>query len=95
MPYHDVKHELADMLSPFRLADSAPNPANPRSALRSTEWWEVFPPILTDYKEADDLNTIAGLKQPIYDLIVEDPPGPRKPWKPSPPSSETVPIYRT
>jgi hypothetical protein len=33
-----------------------------------------FPPIPTDYKEVDDLNTIAGLKQPIYDLIVEDPP---------------------
>jgi hypothetical protein len=72
-PYLDVDPELADMLSPFRLADSAPNPANPWYALRSTKWWEIVPPLPTSYKEVRDLNTIAGLNQPICDLVANDP----------------------
>lgn len=72
-PYLDVKHELADMLLPFRIADSAPNPANPWYALQGSNWWKIFPPIPTNYKEVDDLNTIAGLKQPIYNLVATDP----------------------
>jgi hypothetical protein len=72
-PYLDVNHALAEMLSPFRLADSAPNPANPWYALGSTKWWEIVPPVPTNYKEVHNLNTIAGLRQPICDLVADDP----------------------
>jgi hypothetical protein len=72
-PYLDVKHELVEMLSPFRIADSAPNPANPWYALQASNWWKTFPPIPANYKQVDDLNTIAGLKQPIYNLVATEP----------------------
>jgi hypothetical protein len=74
MHYRDAKHELGSILSSFKLAQSEPNPANPWYALMSSGWWEILPPMPSTYKEVNDLNTIAGLRKSVYDLVVNDPP---------------------
>jgi dsRNA-specific ribonuclease len=70
--YRDVKGQLAQLLSPFKVSDSPPNPANPWFALHSSDWWEMSPPLPADYKQVNSLNTPAGLRKPIYDMIATD-----------------------
>jgi hypothetical protein len=45
VPYLDVHDELRELLAPFAIARTAPNPAEPWLALRGTSWWELqLPP---------------------------------------------------
>ncbi|MFC9790208.1 hypothetical protein [Rhodococcus sp. NPDC127528] len=41
VPLSKVRAELADLLAPFAVADSAPNPADPWVALRHSGWWTL------------------------------------------------------
>ncbi|UOT04494.1 hypothetical protein MPY17_01615 [Rhodococcus opacus] len=49
VPLSKVRVELAALLSPFAVADSAPHPADPWVALRSSGWWTLELP--DDVKE--------------------------------------------
>ena len=40
-PFSDVRKELAELLAPFAIAQSAPNPADPWVALRRSGWWTL------------------------------------------------------
>lgn len=42
--FSDVRAELAGLLAPFAVADSAPHPGDPWVALRSSEWWTLEVP---------------------------------------------------
>lgn len=44
VPLSKVRDELADLLAPFAVADSAPNPADPWVALRHSGWWTLEMP---------------------------------------------------
>lgn len=39
--FSDVRAELAELLAPFAVAKSAPNPADPWVALRGSSWWTL------------------------------------------------------
>jgi len=41
VPFHDVRGELAGLLAPFAIANSAPDPAMPWAALGNSELWEL------------------------------------------------------
>lgn len=71
-PYQDIKLSLKDLLSPFQLAESSPNPANPWFALGSSEWWEIAPPEPSSYKDVPKFNTVAGLIEPIYQEVARN-----------------------
>ncbi|MDG3012628.1 hypothetical protein G4X40_21030 [Rhodococcus sp. D2-41] len=44
VPLSKVRPELAELLSPYAVADSAPNPADPWVALRRSGWWRIDAP---------------------------------------------------
>lgn len=71
--YGEVRDELADLLSPFRLGRTAPTPANPWFALDESGWWELAPPKPASYNEVPSMNTRAGLLPVVYDLIASNP----------------------
>ena len=72
MPFDDVKDELLEILSPFRVAKTEPDPVDPWYALRNTDWWELSPPLPMTFDDVRRLNTPAGLTQPVYDLLSQD-----------------------
>jgi hypothetical protein len=72
VPFDDVKDELLEILSPFRVAKSEPDPVDPWYALRNTDWWELSPPLPATFDDVRRLNTPAGLRQPVYDLLSQD-----------------------
>lgn len=41
VPLSKVRDELAELLAPYAVADSAPHPADPWVALRSSGWWTL------------------------------------------------------
>ena len=47
VPYLDVRDDLAELLTPFALAKTAPDPAMPWFALRNSSWWELRIPSAT------------------------------------------------
>ncbi|WP_245207788.1 hypothetical protein [Rhodococcus gordoniae] len=52
VPFSEVRKELAALLAPFALAQSAPNPADPWVALRGSSWWTLEVPEGVDQAEA-------------------------------------------
>lgn len=70
--FGDAKDELLEILSPFRVAETEPDPVDPWYALRNTDWWELSPPLPPTFDDVRRLNTPAGLRQPVYDLVSED-----------------------
>jgi len=50
--FSDVRKELAELLAPFAVAKSAPNPADPWVALRRSGWWTLDVPDGVDAVEA-------------------------------------------
>lgn len=71
--YHEIKGQLAEWLQPFKVSTSIPNPANPWYALGNCVWWEIRPPIPDSYKQVNELNTVAGLRDLFYRIAAEDP----------------------
>lgn len=70
--FYDVKDELGELLSPFRVAKTAPDPVDPWFALRNSLWWEIAPPVPNDFDKVPEPGSRAGLKGSIYDLIASD-----------------------
>lgn len=70
--FDEVKGELFKLLSPFRVAEAEPDPADPWYALRNTPWWELSAPLPSTFDDVRRLNTAAGLRQPVYDLLTAD-----------------------
>ncbi|MGW0024715.1 hypothetical protein [Rhodococcus sp. NPDC003383] len=52
VPFSAVRKELAELLAPFAVAKSAPNPADPWVALRGSSWWALETPDSIDAAEA-------------------------------------------
>ena len=52
VPFSAVRKELAELLAPFSVAKSAPNPADPWVALRGSSWWALEVPDGIDATEA-------------------------------------------
>lgn len=75
VPFNDARDELAQIIAPFALAQSAPDPAMPWFALRSSSWWELQIPTtpsgLTD-ADVQPLNLVAGLSESHYDRLRDD-----------------------
>lgn len=76
VPFADAEAELKRVLLPFALRTSAPDPANPWTALTSMPWWEFGGPYedrKLRYKQVRALNVPAGLTAQVYDRIRSDP----------------------
>lgn len=74
-PFLDVQDELSEILAPFALAQTAPNPAEPWLALRGTGWWELqLPPESPDITDGDvrRLNIVAGLSERAHAAVIAD-----------------------
>lgn len=71
-PFDATKAELLGVLSQFRVADTEPDPVDPWYALRNTDWWELAPPIPETVDDVRRLNTAAGLRRGVYDLVARD-----------------------
>jgi hypothetical protein len=75
VPFNDARDELAQILAPFALAQTAPDPAMPWFALRNSSWWVLQVPTtpsgLTD-ADVQPLNLVAGLSESRYDRIRDD-----------------------
>ena len=68
-PFADVRQELAELLAPFAIASSAPDPAMPWAALGRSELWELVNPGLSGpVTDADvkRLNIVGGLSEEMY-----------------------------
>ncbi|MDS1116649.1 SIR2 family protein [Gordonia westfalica] len=71
--YKDSRKELASLLSPFRIADTAPKPLDPWYALRTSSWWEVRDlPANPTAQDVVRLDARAGLARNAYDLVHRD-----------------------
>ena len=73
--YQTVRQELAELLAPFAIAKTAPDPAMPWFALRNSGWWELqTPPSATALTDADvgPLNLVAGLTAQRYGELQDD-----------------------
>lgn len=75
-----VRKELADLLLPFAVAQSAPNPADPWVALRGSGWWTLEVPdgvdaavaghqVLSSLAVREDLR--AGLSESVRHRLLE------------------------
>jgi predicted HNH restriction endonuclease len=74
-PYLDSRDELADLLAPFAIAKTAPDPAVPWFALRGCSWWQLeTPDNASNITDADvaSLNLVAGLTSKPYERISQD-----------------------
>lgn len=60
----EVRKELADLLLPFAVAQSAPNPADPWVALRRSSWWTLEVP--------DGIDAAAAGHQVLSSLAVRE-----------------------
>ena len=75
VPFNDARDELAQILAPFALAQTAPDPAMPWFALRNSSWWELqVPTTSSGLNEADvqPLNLVAGLSELRYGRLRND-----------------------
>ncbi|WP_081637211.1 SIR2 family protein [Gordonia terrae] len=71
--YEDARSELANLLSPFRIAESAPKAVNPWFALRTSSWWEIRDlPSSPTVQEVIQWNARAGLSVDVYNLVRRD-----------------------
>lgn len=76
VPFANVDAELKRVLRPFALRTSAPDPANPWTALTSMPWWEFGEPYrgrTVRYKQVRALNVAAGFTAQVYDRIRTEP----------------------
>ena len=75
VPFNDVCDELAQIIAPFALAQTAPDPAMPWFALRNSSWWELQVPTtpsrLTD-ADVQPLNLVAGLSESRFERLRDD-----------------------
>jgi hypothetical protein len=75
VPFNDARDELAQILAPFAVAQTAPDPAMPWFALRNSSWWELQVPTtpsgLTD-ADVQSLNLVAGLSAALYERLRDD-----------------------
>ena len=71
--YSEVREELGNLLSPFRIARSAPKPSDPWFALRTSSWWELLdaPGDATD-SDVARLDFQGGLSPVVYRLVREE-----------------------
>lgn len=77
VPFNDVRQELADLLAPFAIAKTAPDPAMPWAALGNTyPYWELDRQGLQTVTDGDvkRLNLVGGLLPEPY-LTAETTPG--------------------
>lgn len=71
--YGDSRVELASLLAPFAIAKTAPNPATPWIALRSSIWWDLqMGSVSQPVTEGDALMSAAGLSEDRYARISTD-----------------------
>lgn len=64
IPLSEVRNELAELLVPFAVADSAPHPADPWVALRHSGWWEL--------EEPEGVDTAAMRHEELRALAVKE-----------------------
>jgi hypothetical protein len=75
VPFNDVRDELAQILAPFAVAQTAPDPVMPWIALDGSMLWELEkPPGATSVSESDvkSLNLAAGLSELMHNRIPDD-----------------------
>ena len=75
IPFNDVRAELAQILAPFAVAQTAPDPVMPWIALAGPWLWELDKPSgATSVSESDvkSLNLAAGLSELMYNRIRRD-----------------------
>lgn len=71
--YEDARSELANLLSPFRIAESAPKPVDPWFALRTSSWWEIRDlPSSPTAQDVVQRNARAGLSVNVHNLVRRD-----------------------
>lgn len=72
--YSEVREELGELLSPFRIARSSPKASDPWFALRSSNWWELrdVPRGATE-NDVARLDLQGGLSRLVHRLLHEDP----------------------
>jgi hypothetical protein len=67
--FNDVRAELTELLAPFAIAKSAPDPAMPWAALDNSGLWELVKPgvqgPITD-SDVKRLNILGGLSEDMY-----------------------------
>ncbi|WP_247604061.1 protein NO VEIN domain-containing protein [Gordonia paraffinivorans] len=72
--YSDVRQELSDLLRPYAIGQTAPDPAMPWLALRRSNWWDLeTPPEASRLTDADvrRLDLKGGLTDELYRRISE------------------------
>ncbi|OMC42592.1 hypothetical protein A5742_30335 [Mycolicibacterium fortuitum] len=67
--FSDARDELRDLLAPFAIAKTAPDPAMPWAALRKSPWWELgtraSSAVVTE-TDVKRLNIAGGLSEEMY-----------------------------
>jgi hypothetical protein len=76
-PYQEVRDELRELLAPFAIGKTGPDPAMPWFALRNSSWWELQMPSGTasttvTYADVNSLNLPGGLSASIYARVTDD-----------------------
>jgi Domain of unknown function (DUF3883) len=75
VPFNDARDELAQILAPFAVAQTAPDPAMPWRALDGSILWELEKPLgATSVSESDvkSLNLAAGLSVSVYNRVAQE-----------------------
>ncbi|QUR68158.1 protein NO VEIN domain-containing protein [Mycobacterium spongiae] len=75
VPFQDVRDELADILAPFAVAQTGPDPVMPWIALDGSLLWELEKPAgaqPVSESHVKSLNLAAGLSKSVYDRISDE-----------------------
>lgn len=72
VPFSDVREELADLLSPFAIAKSEPDPEVPWLALKTCSWWDVEPSDQAFINLTGAFGTEGGLSADTYQRVIQD-----------------------
>jgi hypothetical protein len=74
VPFNDARDELAQILAPFAVAQTAPDPVMPWIALARSTLWELEKPSgATSVTESDvkSLNLAGGLSTSVYNRVAQ------------------------
>jgi hypothetical protein len=84
VPFNDVRDELAQILAPFAVAQSAPDPVMPWIALDGSMVWELEKPSGAESVSESDvksLNLAAGLSELMHNRIPHEDASDEGPFK--------------
>lgn len=75
MDFSEARPELRELLAPFAIANTAPDPAMPWAALGNSDWWQLGEsgkPIAATESEVKSRDIAGGLSEEMYWRVADD-----------------------